>query len=141
MQKKNRVPNAEKEPGTLFFVLVFAAYRFEAARHAGDFFFVGGKDHLFDVFARLLIQRVRDVFELAVFAFFGGHRDEQAAGTFDDLEVAYDEAIVDRDRDVRFQSIFINRKYLHFSDDHRVVPPEMRFVMPNDVLLMNRVVG
>ena len=68
--------------------------------------------------ARFLIQGVRDVFELSVFSFFGGHRDEKAAGAFDDFQIANDETIIDRDRDVSLQAVLVDGEYFHLGDDH-----------------------
>lgn len=99
---------------------LFVAFtnRVQGAGHRAHFFFVGLEDHLLDVGASLLVERVRDVFELAVFALLGGHGDKEAAGAFDDLQIANHKTIVDGDGDVGFETVLVDGEDFHFGDDH-----------------------
>ena len=62
-----------------------------------QFFVISRENHVFQFFARLRVQGMRDIFEFAVTRLAARHSNEKPIRTVDDFDVMYDETIIDRD--------------------------------------------
>jgi len=76
-------------------------------------------DFLLDHSSGFVIDRMRDVFVGAVFAFLAGHRHKISGGATYNLEVADHEAVIQSDSYVSPEFFFIHRKDPNFSNLHR----------------------
>src|SRR3954468_10073705 len=92
------------------------------SRAARNLAVVLGEDGLLHPLAGLAVERMRDVLEAAVLAALRGHRHEQSRIAVDDLEVAHDEAAVERDRHVGLQPFLVHRKDPHLGNLHDATP-------------------
>src|SRR5688572_3963677 len=70
---------------------------------------------------------MRDITKGSVLALFAGHRDEESGVAVDDFQVSDDEAVVEDDRYVGLELVFVDRKYFDFSDFHGGSPGSLFF--------------
>src|SRR5437773_450602 len=73
--------------------------------------------------AGLTVQGVGDVLELPVLLALGRHGNEDAVGTLNHLQIRNEKTVVEDDRDVGFQPLFLHGEDLYLGDLHWE-PPE-----------------
>src|SRR5207344_2143992 len=81
---------------------------------------VDPEDLLLEILPHLVVQGMSDVLERSVLALLARHRNEEALGSVDDLDVGHDEVAVEYDRDEGLELLIVHRNDLHVRDLHDV---------------------